>query len=91
MKKDVFSTENDLFENQEKPYLKSVYFERFRTHLMSVSELSRWNNETDKSLKAHGGCADLVKPHALITEILAIEIIYVYNIHMVHRCGTVCL
>ena len=34
-----FSMENGLFENQEKPYLKSVYFERFRTHLISVSEL----------------------------------------------------
>ena len=40
MKKKYFSMENGLFENQEKPYLKSVYFERFRTHLMSVSDLS---------------------------------------------------
>ena len=39
MKKYYFSMENGLFENQEKPYLKSVYFERFRTHLMSVSEV----------------------------------------------------
>ena len=41
MKKYAFSTENDLFENQENPYLIWDYFERFRTHLMSVSEL--WN------------------------------------------------
>ena len=39
MKTEYFSTENDLFENPEKKFLKSAYFKGFRTHLMSVSEL----------------------------------------------------